>query len=179
MERVKTGDAAALSQVYDNYAAIVYSFAERIVRDTASAESVVQDVFLTVWRKAAQYNPERGSLCTWLLTLTRNRAIDLLRGSSRRDSRHVSISTEPGAFEVPSSVVDPLSSTIQNERRVLVLRALAEIPDEQKIPIYLNFYGGLSHPEISDRLGVPLGTVKTRIRSGLERLRLALRQASQ
>ncbi|RPI25402.1 MAG: sigma-70 family RNA polymerase sigma factor [Acidobacteria bacterium] len=175
--RIKTGDAAALSRLYDSYAAIVYSFAERILRDTAAAESVVQDVFLTVWRKAEQFRPERGSLCTWLLTLTRNKAIDLLRSSSRRESRYVSISSDPGAFEMPGSGPDPLSSAIQKEKRELTLRALTEIPDEQKIPIYLNFYGGLSHQEISERLGVPLGTVKTRIRLGLERLRVTLRQA--
>jgi len=179
LEQVKTGDTAALSRLYDSYSAIVFSFAARILGDSASAESVVQDVFLTVWRKAEQYRPERGTLCTWLLTLTRNKAIDALRSSGGKASRQVSISTDPAAYEVPAGTDDPLSTAILTEKRELVRRALGSIPDEQKIPIYLNFYGGLSHQEISERLGVPLGTVKTRIRLGLERLRLELRQASQ
>src|SRR5512145_89063 len=95
LEKVKTGDPAALSRLYDSYSAIVYSFAERILKDAVSAESVVQDVFLTVWRKAEQFSPERGSLCTWLLTLTRNKAIDVLRRSAKTSTRHVSISAEP------------------------------------------------------------------------------------
>ncbi len=177
LEKVKTGDPAALSKLYDSYSAIVYSFAERILKDAVSAESVVQDVFLTVWRKAEQFSPERGSLCTWLLTLTRNKAIDALRSSARRNSTHVSISAEPDAYEMPAGIDDPLVNVIEGEKRDLVRRALADIPDEQKIPIYLNFYNGLSHQEISEKLGLPLGTVKTRIRLGLERLRLELRQS--
>jgi len=179
LEQVKTGDPAALARLYDNYAAIVYSFAVRILGDRSSAESVVQDVFLTVWRKAEQFSPDRGTLCTWLLTLTRNKAIDALRSSAGTRARQVPISSDPAAFEVRAGVDDPLSSAILREKRELVRRALASIPDDQRTPIYLNFYGGLSHQEISDKLGVPLGTVKTRIRLGLDRLRLELRQASQ
>lgn len=179
LEQVKTGDTAALARLYDNYSAIVYSFAARILGDSSSAESVVQDVFLTVWRKAEQFKPERGTLCTWLLTLTRNKAIDALRSSGGRASRQVSISTDPAAYDIPAGMDDPLSTAILREKRELVRRALTSIPDDQRIPIFLNFYNGLSHQEISERLGLPLGTIKTRIRLGLERLRLELRQASQ
>ncbi len=175
LARIKVGDHRALAELYDLYGSIVYSFAVRILRDTATAESVVQEVFLTVWRKAEQFQPERGSFCTWLLTVTRNKAIDAARSSSKRESRYVSVSLEPAVYEAPVTS-DPLSSAIQSEQREVIRRALGEIPDEQKLPIYLSFYGDLSHQEISEKLAVPLGTVKTRIRLGLEKLRLALRQ---
>lgn len=173
--KIKAQESLALSELYDAYSGTVYALACRIVRDPAAAETVVQQSFLSVWRRASQYDPAKGSFVAWLLAIVRNYAIDELR-KRKADQRFTLMETESLAGIVDDSESrNPLSGSIENERRRYVLHALNEIPENQKLPIYLAYYDGLSHREIAAKLNEPLGTIKTRIQLGMEKLREALK----
>lgn len=169
--RCARGDQAALACLYDATAAQVHGLALRIVGDRDTAEEITGDVFLQAWRSAASYDPGRGSPVAWLLTIARSRAIDRLRATAG-DRRQLApfelglkaAASEPGPEEA--------SSLVQRSR--FVRSALERLSREQREAIELAFFAGLSHNEIADTLGAPLGTVKTRIRLGMGRLRDAL-----
>ena len=166
MKAIAARDEAALAQLYDRYRVIVFGLLMRILNNREEAEDVLQEVFLQVWRKAGDFDENRGRPFTWLVTLGRSRGIDRLRTLASRDRV-----AEAGAREVIEQISDAATDTFKSEQRGLVNMALAQLPDEQKWPLMLAYFDGLTQSEIAARLGAPLGTVKTRMRTGLMRLR--------
>ncbi len=173
LRRLAAGDGDAAARLYDRHARAVYSLALRIVNDEGDAEDVVQEVFAQAWRQAARYDASRGVVAAWLLMMTRSRAIDKLRSArARPDSRAVD---DPRVIdEMPAVLRDAPSRIIDAENARLAQRALAELPLLQRLVIELAYYEGLTQREIADRLEQPLGTVKSRLRLGLLKLRDAL-----
>ena len=164
----------ALEAFYDRYARQVYSLVRSILRDPGVAEEVTQEVFLIVWRRAVSFNSQRGRPATWLLSVAHHRAIDALRRQRRRDHREGPWAEELGAFQVKSEGAGPDEMAVAMEEGARIREALARLPPEQQQVIVLAYFQGLTQVEISRLLTQPLGTVKTRIRLGLEKLRLAL-----
>ena len=162
--RVAAGDAVALRELYDRYAKVVYSFAYRLTGDATLSEECVQDVFVALWRRAADFEPNRARLTTWLFVVARNRAVDLGRQKARRPE--VRDDLEPAG-----SAADPADLAAEQDEAQRVAEAMAELPEEQLAVLRLAYFDGLSHAEIAARTGIPLGTVKGRMRLALERLR--------
>ncbi len=174
MQRISYRDLQAFRALYSRYANLVYSTSLRVVRDSQIAEDMVQEIFLRIWRKPESYMPQRGRFLTWLTSVTRNRAVDEIRSRNRR-FRHETASPEEQERELPAAdAEDPALSAELADQRRLILAALAGIPFEQRQVIELAYFGGLTQQEISERLSQPLGTVKTRIRLGMQKLRTAL-----
>jgi RNA polymerase sigma-70 factor (ECF subfamily) len=163
--RLAAGDVDALRDLYGRYGAIAFGFALRIVRDHGLAEECVQDAFVALWRNAGRFDPERAKLTTWLLTVVRNRAVELLRA---RAARPTDLRPEVDSDGVDAGAAD---AAVEAERAQLVAEALATLPEPQLAVVRLSYFDGLSHGEIAARLGVPLGTVKGRLRLALDRLR--------
>ena len=166
LKAIAARDEAALAQLYDRYRTILFGLLMRILNNREEAEDVLQEVFLQVWRKAADFDENRGRPFTWLVTLGRSRGIDRLRTLAARDRV-----AEAGAREAVEDFSDAATDTFKSEQRGLVNQALAQLPDEQKRPLMLAYFDGLTQSEIATRLGAPLGTVKTRMRTGLMNLR--------
>jgi RNA polymerase sigma-70 factor (ECF subfamily) len=174
MQRLAYRDLIAFRALYDRYGNLVYSAALRVVRDTQIAEDMVQEIFLRIWRKPESYVAQRGRFVTWLTSVTRNRAVDEVRSRGRR-FRHETASPEEQERELPASDQnDPALTAEVSDQRRLILAALAQIPAEQRQIIELAYFGGFTQQEIAERLSQPLGTVKTRIRLGMQKLRAAL-----
>ncbi|KQX07829.1 MULTISPECIES: ECF RNA polymerase sigma factor SigK [unclassified Leifsonia] len=170
LERVATGDQRAFSELYDGVSARLFGLIRRLVVDPAQSEEVTQEVFLEIWQSAARFQPERGSALSWMFTLAHRRAVDRIRSaqaSRDRDTR-IGIRDLPIDTDVVSEAAE---LRVENER---VQRALTELTDVQRQAVSLAYYSGFSHSEIADELSVPIGTVKTRIRDGMIRLRDAL-----
>ena len=167
---VAGGDEAALASIYDQYASILLGLLLRILRSRGEAEDVLQEVFLQVWRRAGDFDESRGRGFTWLVTLARSRAIDRLRALDSRSRTATASASEPSDF-----VSDASADTFRAEQREIVQAALAQLPDEQRRTLLLAYEEGLTQTEIAERTGQPLGTVKTRTRSGLMKLREMLR----
>jgi RNA polymerase sigma-70 factor (ECF subfamily) len=162
LERMARGDHEALAELYDRHSRLVYSLALRIIRDEGEAEDIVQEVFSQAWRQAG------GNVIAWLLNLTRSRAIDRLRG---RQSRPEAASESLPAIDLPDLAM-PVDEQLSLEGRASRVRAaMKELSVLQRVAIELAFYEGLTHVEIAERLELPLGTVKTRIRQGLLKLK--------
>jgi RNA polymerase sigma-70 factor, ECF subfamily len=163
--RIRTGDEQAMAQLYDRYSSIVYSVALRVLGDTGGAEDVVQDVFMQLWRNPAAFDSSRGSLPAWLAVIARNRAIDAIR--KRRP--------EDDIAETIVSVEPDLAGEAERARAIEKVRGtLGTMPAPQRDALELAFFEGLTHSEIAEKTGEPLGTIKTRIRAGLLALRKAL-----
>jgi RNA polymerase sigma-70 factor (ECF subfamily) len=174
MLRLAYRDLVAFRALYDRYGNLVYSAALRVVRDAQIAEDMVQEIFLRIWRKPESYVAQRGRFVTWLTSVTRNRAVDEVRSRGRR-FRHETASPEEQERELPASEQDDPALTAElSDQRRLILAALKQIPAEQREIIELAYFGGLTQQEIAERLSQPLGTVKTRIRLGMQKLRAAL-----
>jgi RNA polymerase sigma-70 factor (ECF subfamily) len=173
---LSTGDEAALGSIYDATCRRVFGLALRIVRDRLAAEEVVHEVYAQVWRQADRYDAAKGTVATWLLTLTRSRAIDVLRTRERLQGRFESL---PDSLELCDSSPDPEQRSEERERAPSVRQALKRLPREQRQVLEAAFFDGLSHSEVARALGAPLGTVKTRIRTGLEAIRRALEPAKE
>lgn len=174
VRRLARGDTGALEELYVRYARPVYSLALRILGDTADAEETTQDVFERVWRHAPSFDAERGRFGTWLMSMTHHVAVDRVRRRSRRPQ---SVDAEVGeriTQALPDARQDVSDVTLRNLDAQTVRTALRSLPEPQKQAIELAFFGGMSHLEIAAVLGDPLGTVKARIRRGMERLRGAL-----
>ena len=166
LKAIAAKDEAALAQLYDRYRVILFGLLMRILNNREEAEDVLQEVFLQVWRKAADFDESRGRPFTWLVTLGRSRGIDRLRTLASRERV-----AEAGAREAADEISDAAADALRSEQRGLVSDALAKLPDEQKRTIMLAYFDGLTQSEIATRLGAPLGTVKTRMRTGMLRLR--------
>jgi len=163
----------ALSELYDRYSRLVYSVAWNALSDPARAEEITQDVFVRVWEKAETFRAEQGHVATWLASIARNRAIDIYRQSRSRQENLTISWEEVESLNPPASQnVEAEADLAQRQRRVRW--AVAQLPDEQKQALGLAYFHGLSHPEIAQALGEPLGTIKTRIRLGMQKLRQLL-----
>jgi RNA polymerase sigma-70 factor (ECF subfamily) len=161
-------NAAALGSLYDESSSLVYSLALRVLGNEADAEEVTLDVYTQVWRRAAGYDPERGSVTAWLVTIARSRAIDKVRSRVGRAGLEQPLEV---CGEARTNTADPEQHTAMNQQRRRVLAALDKLGPEQRSALELAYFSGLSHSELAARLGLPLGTVKTRIRLGMMKLR--------
>lgn len=170
--RVAAGDADALAELYDRHARPIYSLVLRIVGDEGDAEDVVQEVFAQAWHQAARYDRARGAVGAWLLTIARTRAIDRLRARKARPDN--AAADERVLIMVPGQEPAQDELVFDHERVARVRAALESLPLLQRVAVELAYYEGLTHTEIAVRLAQPLGTIKTRIRLGLLKLRDAL-----
>ncbi len=157
-------EESALAELYDRYGRVAYGLALRVVRDQALAEDAVQEAFLAVWRTAARFVPERGKASTWIFTLVHRRAVDIVRREQRRRSESLDRAPEPAV----EGVDEDAWLRLQRER---VQAALRTLPDGQREALELAYYGGFSQSELAERLGQPLGTIKSRMFAGLARMR--------
>jgi RNA polymerase sigma-70 factor (ECF subfamily) len=174
MERLFLRDLRAFRALYARYGNLVYSASLRVVRDPQMAEDMVQEIFLRIWRRPDSYVPQRGRFVTWLTSVARNRAVDEVRSRNRR-YRYETSSPEEQARELAAPETnDPALTAELSDQRRLILAALKDLPPEQRETIELAYFGGLTQQEIAERLNQPLGTVKTRIRLGMQKLRSAL-----
>ncbi|OBG88839.1 RNA polymerase subunit sigma [Mycobacterium sp. E802] len=167
LRRVARGDAEAFAGLYDATSARVYGLILRILRDPGYSEETTQEVYAQVWRRAADYDPQQGSALSWLMTLAHRRAVDRVRSevaSSRREAHYIAVSTEPDSDVVADSA-------IRSDEQRQVADCLGSLTDLQRQAIELAYYDGLTYPQVSERLSTSLGTVKTRMRDGLRRLR--------
>lgn len=168
------GQPEALDELYQRYHRLIFSLAVNIISDRATAEEITLDVFTRVWEKAETYRPDLAQVSTWLTSITRYRAIDLLR---RRDSRpdYRSVSWAEVSADIPANPVDnPEELTELAIRRQAVQAALAQLPPEQREVLALAYFKGYSHSQIAEALNQPLGTVKTRVRLAMQKLRQSL-----
>ena len=165
VQQVAQGDRLAFLSLYDRYAPRVFGLAMRILGETMAAQEATQDAFVKLWTRAASFNPDRGSLPAWLLTITRRTALDRLRLDRRRPRL-----AEPEEDEAWSEIADGRQDPEETRWRALHF-AVLELPKEQRQVIELAFYQGLSHSQIAQTMGIPLGTVKTRLRLGMDKLR--------
>jgi RNA polymerase sigma factor (sigma-70 family) len=164
LDAVASGDDRALAALYDRFGRVAYGLAYRILRDQALAEDAVQEAFLAVWRSAQSYQRERAKPATWILTLVHRRSVDLVRREDRRRAEALNEAREPA-----TAGVDEEAGI--RDRRMAVQQALAQLPEDQRQALELAYYGGLTQSELAERLGVPLGTIKSRMFAGLGRLR--------
>jgi RNA polymerase sigma-70 factor, ECF subfamily len=172
MTLVERNDADAFAVLYDRHGGAAYSLAHRIVGDSAIAEDVTQEAFLSVWRSGARFDAARGSVRSWTLGIVRNRAIDALRRASGPAPK-LDLDDDAALEARPSDELTD-SQAIRRETSRRVQGALRELPAEQSEVIGLAYFGGFTHSEIADMLGMPLGTVKGRMRLGLEKIRVTL-----
>ena len=172
LERIAQQDQTALSELYDRYARVLYALAFKILESVEEAEEVVLDVFSQVWRTAGRYDAKRGRADAWLFMLTRSRSLDRLR-SLQRLTKTATASVDAAAVEFPASC-SPEEDLLISERRTHVVAAMSKLPPEQRQVLELAYYKGLTHVEIAAQTGKSLGTIKTRIRLGLGKLREAL-----
>jgi RNA polymerase sigma-70 factor, ECF subfamily len=162
---IRSGDQSAMAALYDRYSSIVYAVALRVLQDTGAAEDVLQDIFMQLWRKPGAFDASRGNMAAWLAVITRNRAIDALRRRRPQDDiENVIVSVEPD-----------LASEVERARAMDKVRgALQAMAPAQRSALEMAYFEGLTHSEIAEKTGDPLGTIKTRIRTGLLSLREVL-----
>ena len=175
MRLVANLDAAAFEVLYDRHVAAVYGLCRRMVRSSALADDICQEAFLSIWRSGGRYDPARGNVRSWMLSITHNRAIDQIRRSRRHDDRQIQDDALAEQMPAADSTDDEALGRIAADAAGTALRCL---PDKQRAVIELSFYAGFSHAEIADQLEVPLGTVKGRMRLGLEKLQGHLSKAA-
>jgi RNA polymerase sigma-70 factor, ECF subfamily len=173
LAQIANRDPTALSQFYDRYSRIVYAMAFRSLRSVEESEEVVLDVFAQVWRIADRYDPAKSRADTWLFMLARSRMLDRLRKLQRRIPKTGQV-LDIEEIQVASEGVDPIEAAVISERREQVITVMNTLPKEQRLVLELAYYEGLSHGEIALKTGIALGTVKTRIRLGLNKFRSAL-----
>lgn len=168
LQQAASGDEGAFASLYDETNSLVYGLALRMLGNVEDAEEVTLDVYNQVWRIARSFDAQRGTVTAWLMTLSRTRSLDKIRA---RASRAKNVDPLPEQFDLPSPDISPEDQTSASQQRKLVLAALNQLPSEQRRALELAYFQGLSHSELAERLGEPLGTVKTRIRLGMIKLR--------
>ena len=171
---VARGDESALGELYDRVGRVAYGIAYRVLRDDRLAEDAVQEGFLTAWRSAAAFRADRAKASTWIVTLVHRRAVDIVRREERRRAEPLESESRPDPVDQTGSAEDAAWLGFERDRVQAALRAL---PDTQREAIELAYYGGYSQSELAERLGVPLGTIKSRMFAGLARLRELLDEA--
>ena len=164
--QVATGDQSAFASLYDQLAPTVFGVVRRVLRDPTQAEEVTQEVFVEIWQQASRFDAGRGSVRTWAVTIAHRRAVDRVRSEQAHRDRHL----RAAAVDVEDDPM-PEDTAVETEDRRRARAAMAELSDAQRQALELAFYDGLTHVQIADQLGIALGTVKTRIRDGLIRLR--------
>ena len=169
---IAAGDATALGQLYDRFSGMLLGLAHRVLGDASDAEEILQEAFLQVWNQAGRYDPGRSSVSTWLVLITRSRAIDRLRSRQVKDRTLLAVQQEKrGAHTSPEGAGDVL----RQERGRRLRREMALLPPEQREILEMAFFGGMTQSEIAERTGIPLGTVKTRSLLAMRKLRQAMR----
>jgi RNA polymerase sigma-70 factor, ECF subfamily len=171
MERVRTGDASAFEIIVDRHSNVAFSLAYRMCGRRGMAEEIVQESFLSLWRSGARYDRTRGSVRSWVLGVVHNRAIDLFRRDSVRTSKDV---VDDGAVERLAAAESTEGEAERRDEASQIRTALSGLPEEQRKVIELAYFGGFSHSQIAEMLGLPAGTVKGRMRLGLTKLRVSL-----
>jgi RNA polymerase sigma-70 factor, ECF subfamily len=174
IQRIARGEDPALAELYDRYAQVLYTLGMRILRSVQDSEDIVQEVFIQVWKKAESYDAKKGTVYTWLVTMMRNRAIDRLRS---KGYKHAAQQIDTAAIvlfsDAPSS--NPHSHTVRSEHQKLVVGTLKQLSADQQQVLALAYYEGFSQSEIAQKLNIPLGTVKSRMRHGLQSMRSKLK----
>jgi RNA polymerase sigma-70 factor (ECF subfamily) len=165
----------ALETLYDRYHRYAYALAYRILHESTSAEDIVQEVFLSVWRKAASYQKHHGSVFSWLQAIVHHRAIDRVRSAAHRDHQWTPLQAE-GEQDPPSDQREVWEQAWQHEQSELIRQVLEQLPSEQRQVIELAYFGGYTHAEIAEKENIPLGTVKGRMRLGLQKMKHLLRE---
>ena len=168
---VARSDDTALAELYDRYGRVAYGLSLRILRDETLAQDAVQEAFLAIWRTAGRFMPERAKASTWILTLVHRRAVDLVRREERRRAESLELAPEPAT----AGADDDAWLRLRRER---VQTALRQLPDPQREALELAYYGGFTQSELAERLGQPIGTIKSRMFGGLARLRELLGEES-
>jgi RNA polymerase sigma-70 factor (ECF subfamily) len=170
IREIRMSNSVAMRRLYDASSGVLYTLALRITRNSADAEEVLLDVYQHVWKNAGKFDPARGTVWRWLILMTRSRALDRLRsGGSRREREDLT-----DCQDIRSSGPLPDEATLLNEQQKFVRHAVSSLPPEQRSALELAYFSGFTHSEIASRLGVPLGTIKTRIRMAMDKLRVAL-----
>ncbi|MEO5716940.1 MAG: sigma-70 family RNA polymerase sigma factor [Chthoniobacterales bacterium] len=170
LRRIGQGDRASFEQFYDRFSRVLFSIAFRLLRNEQAAEDVLQEVFVQIWKKAPLYDPTRGKPMTWAVTLTRHRAIDIIRSTQRRSQLNEEVKLETEAGEKFDDR-DSFTAATSSERNDFVRESMQKLSSEQREALELAFFGCLTQAEIAERLDLPLGTVKARIRRGMMKLR--------
>ena len=171
IQAVVAGDQMAMARLYDTTSALIYGLVLRILSDPSEAQDVTLEVYLQVWRQAAQYDPQRGTLLAWLGAIAHSRALDRRRMNRRHQQREEPLEM---VAHVPEATPDPAEASVIRQQQHLVQEALQSLAPEQREAIELAYFAGLSHRAIATRLAQPLGTIKTRIRLGMQHLRARL-----
>ena len=176
-EEIVRKQAWAFSAIYDRHSPQLYGLALKILKDQALAKDVLQETFLTIWKNAGQFDKSRGNPLVWMMVVCRNRSIDTLRWIEKRNKRLANLN-EAALQNVESwSEKYPLESIDQNEMKTIITKALDRLPENQRLPIEMAYFGGFSQSEISNELQLPLGTIKTRIRLGMQKLRSLIKES--
>ena len=174
LARIAKGDRRAFGHLYDRSASVLFALSLRVLGDREEAEDLLQEVYAEVWRKSVGYDERRGTPMAWLITLTRSRAIDRLRARASRGHGVTDSIDEAPIADTQGHDPTPFDQHADAEVRGLVMKALVELPAAQRQALELAYYEGLSHSEIADRLKEPIGTIKTRIKLGMSKLKTAL-----
>lgn len=172
--KVSQRDQRAFENLYDLYGKLLYSLILSIVKKQGDAEDVLQETFLQVWEKAPTFNAAKGNVYGWMVTLARHRAIDRIRSKSFRNQMQTESEPDTESIKKALSEQSPLDALMMQERAALVKNALGQIPAEQREVIEIAYFGGYSQSEIAEKLNIPLGTVKTRVRQGMKKLHTLL-----
>ncbi len=175
MQLVQQGRQEALATLYDRYVRRVYGMAVQKLSDPAEAQDITQDVFLTVWNRAQTFNALKGKTESWLLTVAHHKIIDRLR-VKRLDSQAAESVMKENAVLGDAEFANPLDQAVKSDEGARVRKALQALPDDQRTVLTMAYFNGLSQSQISEKLNLPLGTVKNRIRSGMKQLKTALQQ---
>ena len=168
LRRVQAGDDQALAALYDRHGGAAYGLAYRIAGDAATAEDAVQEAFVSLWRQAPRFDAERGQVRSWLLTIVHHRAIDFVRRKTNRPERQLPDGAEEFLVDAGPAPHEAVASSMQS---ALVREAVRRIPEDQRRTVEMAYFGGMTHVEIAEAMGVPLGTVKSRLRIAMEKLR--------
>ncbi|SMO73304.1 sigma-70 family RNA polymerase sigma factor [Gracilimonas mengyeensis] len=173
MARIKMRDASALSELYDHYNRLLFGLIRTILKKQEEAEDTLQEVFINVWQKADSYDLERGTVYTWIVSLARNKSIDRLRSKVYKEQKKQSTSLDDEDVYHPlyTEEANPMEKTIFRDRAKRVRDALDKLTDKQRKMLEIAYFGGMSQREISDKFEIPLGTVKSRIRDGMMKLK--------